>query len=184
MLVESLVLALLIGLLAGGKFKPLIKLELKSVTLLILAVLLQVIAFQSKQHNFLLEPQWIIPVVHTVSYLFLIGFAWVNRTLPGVAIFAVGVILNALVIGANLGLMPVDPAILPEANRQALINGTGTHGLLTDSTHLKFLADHFYEEIPGVTKQLFSLGDVLIDLGIGYLVIKTMISGRKTKKSR
>lgn len=177
MLIESLVLALLIGLLAGGKLKGLMGIKLKGVTLLILAVLLQAIAFQAVQHHLLKEPNGVIPVLHTVSYLFLMGFAWLNRTLPGIYIFTAGVALNALVIGLNGGLMPVDPAILPEASRQALFKGTGTHGLLTGNTHFNFLADRFYAEIPGLTKQLFSIGDVFIDIGIGYLIIKTMILG-------
>lgn len=184
MLIESLVAALLISLFAGGRLKSLIELKLKGVTLLILAVLFQTIAFQATQHHFLQEANAVIPVLHTISYLFLIGFAWLNRTLPGVYIFAAGVALNALVIGLNGGLMPVDPAILPEASRQVLLNGTGTHGLLTEETKLKLLADHFYAEIPGLSKQLFSLGDIFIDIGIGYLIIKAMISGRKEEKSQ
>lgn len=184
MLIESLILALLVGLLAGGKLKNLMQLKLKGQIFLILAVILQAIAFQATQHHFWQEPNEVMPMLHTISYLFLLGFAWLNRALPGIPIFAAGVALNALVIGLNGGIMPVDPAILPEASQQALLKGTGTHGLLTEGTKLKFLADRFYAEIPGLTKQLFSLGDVFIDIGIGFLIIKTMISGRQAERSQ
>lgn len=184
MLVESLVLALLIGLLAGGKLQALMNIKLKGLSLLILAILFQTIAFQATQHHFVVGLKGVIPVLHSVSYLFLMGFAWLNRSLPGVYLFVIGVAFNALVIGFNAGLMPVDPAILPEANRQALLNGTGTHGLLTRGTHLKFLADRFYAEIPGVTKQLFSIGDIFIDLGIGYFVLKSMVFKGKNESRK
>ena len=70
--------------------------------------------------------------------------------------------------------MPVDPAFLPEASRNALVAGKGTHGLMTSITQLSFLADVFYLEIPLMQKQVFSVGDILINIGTFRLVLKTM----------
>jgi len=70
--------------------------------------------------------------------------------------------------------MPVDPSFLPEANRKALLAGQGTHGLMTSATYLRFLADRFYLSVLGLDKQVFSVGDSLIDIGIFLLVFKTM----------
>ena len=70
--------------------------------------------------------------------------------------------------------MPVDPSFLPEVSRNALLAAQGTHGLMTMTTHLSFLADRFYLAIPGLQKQVFSVGDGVIDIGSFILIFKTM----------
>ncbi len=174
MLLESVVLAILIGFLSGGKLNPLLEVSMKKVGLLILGALFQAVAFWSVKSNIDFGFNWIIPVLHSFSYLLLLGFTVVNRSFPGISIVSLGIVLNALVISLNGGLMPVDPTYLPEASLQLLQTGNGTHGLVTEMTRLKFLADIFYSDIPGLGKQLFSLGDLFIDLGIGIFIVKKM----------
>jgi hypothetical protein len=87
-----------------------------------------------------------------------------------------GILLNTIVISLNGGVMPVDPSFLQEASRNALLEGQGTHGLMTSMTQLSFLADRFYLDIPGLQKQVFSVGDMVIDIGCFLLVFKTMKS--------
>jgi len=89
-----------------------------------------------------------------------------------------GIFLNTVVIGLNGGVMPVDPLFLPEESRRALLGGQGTHGLMTPMTHLSFLGDRFYLNILGF-KQVFSVGDILIDIGIFLLVFRTMVRKQK-----
>jgi hypothetical protein len=132
------------------------------------------LAYWSVKADLNLGAAWVIPVLHSLSYLPLIAFAWLNHSHPGLSIVAAGIALNTLVISLNGGLMPVESAYLPEADLILLQAGTGTHGLLTEATRLKSLADIFYLAIPGLGKQLFSLGDVIIDLGIGTFIIKKM----------
>ncbi|MCO5385982.1 MAG: DUF5317 domain-containing protein [Desulfosporosinus sp.] len=50
-------------------------------------------------------------------------------------------------------------------------------------THLSFLADRFYLDILGLKKQMFSVGDILIDIGVFFLVFKTMVSEDKRPKT-
>ena len=71
--------------------------------------------------------------------------------------------------------MPVDPLFLSEESHKALLDGQGTHGLLTSMTNLSFLADRFYLDILGFKKQVFSVGDILIDIGVFILVFRTMV---------
>jgi len=174
MLLESIVLAVFIGFLAGGKLTTLLEVRVKKVGLLIVGALLQAVAFWSVKSNLDFGFSGVVPILHSFSYLLLLGFTVVNRSFPGISIVSLGIALNALVISLNGGLMPVDPTYLPEASLRLLQAGTGTHGLVTEMTHLKFLADIFYSDIPGIGKQLFSLGDVFIDLGIGIFIVRTM----------
>lgn len=174
MLLESIVLAILIGFLTGGNLNPLLEVPMKKVGLLLFGALLQAVAFWSVKSNLDLGPSWVIPILHSFSYGFLLGFTGLNRSLSGIRIVAIGIFLNALVIILNGGLMPVESTFLPEASRQLLQAGTGTHGLMTEATRLRFLADIFYADLPGLGKQLFSVGDVLIDLGMGIFIVKQM----------
>ena len=174
MLLESIILAILIGFLVGGKLNSLFEINLKRLELLFLGALFQLFAFWSVKLSLEWASHWIIPFSHSLSYLLLIGFTLTNRSYRGLSLISLGIALNVAVIILNGGLMPVDPAYLPEASRQLLQTGTGTHGILTDSTRLKFLADIFFVNIPILGKELFSLGDMLIDLGMGIFIIMQM----------
>lgn len=174
MLIESIFLAVLIGLIAGGRLNSLFDINLKRLELLFLGALLQLLAFWSVKLNLEWASHWIIPLAHSLSYFVLMAFTWINRSFRGFSLITLGIALNAVVIGLNGGLMPVDPSYVPEASRQLLQAGTGTHGILSESTRLKFLADIYYANIPLWGKQLFSLGDVLIDIGIGIYIVKQM----------
>ncbi|AGA68020.1 hypothetical protein Desdi_0477 [Desulfitobacterium dichloroeliminans LMG P-21439] len=174
MLLESMILAVLIGFLSGGSFNSLVNIEVKRLELLFLGALLQIFAFWSVKFNLGWSSHWVIPLTHSLSYFFLMSFTWMNRSFQGFSLVTLGIALNAAVISFNGGLMPVDPTLLPEASRQLLLVGTGTHGILTETTQLSFLADIFYANIPIFGKQLFSLGDVLIDLGMVVFIVKQM----------
>ncbi|MHB1651857.1 MAG: DUF5317 domain-containing protein [Desulfitobacteriaceae bacterium] len=178
MLIESLFLALLIGLAMGGKLTYLGRLNLRAVGLIVLALGMQTAVYWAAVKGFPLGPQWVSPLMHIFSYLLLFVFGWLNQASPGMRFLTLGITLNGLVIGLNHGLMPVDPLFLPEISRASLLAGQGTHGLLTVGTKLSFLADRFFIFIPGRGRQLFSLGDIFIDIGVLILVLATM-NGRQ-----
>ncbi|HZK83219.1 MAG TPA: DUF5317 domain-containing protein [Desulfosporosinus sp.] len=174
MLIETLILALFVSLISGGKFGRLGEITLRVVWLIPLALLIQSGVYWAAVRGIGLGPSWVSPALDTGSYFLLLIFTVRNRSLPGMTCISLGILLNALVIVLNGGVMPVDPSFLPEVSRNALLAGQGTHGLMTESTHLSFLADRFYLDLPGLQKQVFSVGDVLIDIGIFLLVFKTM----------
>lgn len=173
MLIETVILALFISLISGGKMSRLGELVLRESWLVPLALLIQSGVYWAAVRGIGLGPSWVSPVLDTGSYFLLLIFTLRNRSLPGVRWISLGILLNTLVIGLNGGVMPVDPSFLPEASRNALLEGQGTHGLMTSSTNLSFLADRFYLDMLGLRKQVFSVGDVLIDIGIFLLVFKT-----------
>jgi len=175
MLIETLLLALFISFLRGGKLSRLGELVLREFWLVPLALLIQSGVYWAAVRGIGLGPSWASPVLDTGSYFLLLFFTLRNRSLPGMRWLTLGILLNTIVISLNGGLMPVDPSFLPEASREALLAGQGTHGLMTSMTQLSFLADRFYLDIPGLQKQVFSVGDVVIDIGCFLLVNKTMI---------
>lgn len=181
MLIETLIVALLISLLCGGKLSRLGQLVLRESWLVPVALLIQSGLYWTDVRGIGLGLSWATLVLGTGSYFLLLFFTWRNKACPGMKWITLGILLNTLVIGLNGGVMPVDPSFLPEASRNALLEGQGTHGLMTSMTHLSFLADRFYLDMLGFSKQVFSVGDILIDIGIFFLVFRTMV--RKQDKS-
>ncbi|MGC7871902.1 DUF5317 domain-containing protein [Desulfosporosinus sp. SYSU MS00001] len=173
MLIETLILSLIISLLCGGKLSRLGELALREFWLVPMAFLLQGVVYWASLHHIGLVSGWLSSFLDTGSYFLLLVFTLRNRSLDGIWLIAGGVFLNTLVIVLNGGAMPVDPFFLSEASRKALLAGQGTHGLMTAATHLKVLADRFYLAVPGLQKQVFSIGDCLIDIGCFMLIFKT-----------
>lgn len=94
------------------------------------------------------------------------AFLVANARLPGVALAALGMGLNVLVIAAN-GAMPVSQNALERAGFEGRVEDFGTkHELLDDDTRLPWLADVI--PVPGRT--IISIGDVVLALGIAHLV--------------
>lgn len=178
MLIETLVLVLITGYLKGGKLMHLGRLDLRGVWLVPAAFLIQMAVYWAAVKGFRLGPGWLGPLLHTFSYLLLLAMALLNLPQPGMKLLALGIALNGLVIAVNGGLMPVDPTYLPAASRLALQPGQGTHELLTEATVLSFLADRFFLYIPVLGKQLFSIGDIFIDVGVFTLVFGVMTGPR------
>jgi hypothetical protein len=174
MLIETVILALFVSLISGGKMSRLGELVLRKFWLVPLALLIQSGVYWAAVRGIGLGPSWASPVLDTGSYFLLLYFTLRNRSLPGMHWLTLGILLNTIVISLNGGVMPVDPSFLPEASREALLVGQGTHGLMTSMTQLSFLADRFYLDIPGLQKQVFSVGDIVIDIGCFILVFKTM----------
>ena len=174
MLIETVILAVFISLISGGKMSRLGQLNFRKFRLVPLALFIQSGVYWAAVRGIGLGPSWVSPVLDTGSYLLLLFFSFFNRSLPGMRWVSLGILLNTLVIGLNGGVMPVDPTFLPEASRNALLEGQGTHGLMTSSTHLSFLADRFYLDLLGLGKQVFSVGDGILDIGSFILVFTNM----------
>lgn len=178
MLLETLIMALIISLISGGKISRLGELVLREFWLVPLALFIQAGVYWATVRGVGLGSSWLSPALDTGSYLLLLVFTFRNISLPGMWWITLGVLFNTIVIAFNGGVMPVDPSFLPETSRIALLAGQGTHGLMTATTHLKFIADRFYLAVPGLQKQVFSVGDCIIDIGCFILVFRTM---RETK---
>ncbi|WP_418790996.1 DUF5317 domain-containing protein [Phosphitispora sp. TUW77] len=168
MFFELIIIALIIGLVTGGRFSRLSQLNFRFIYFIILAYLIQVgIDFGA--------PRWDFggySYLHNISYLILLFALIKNRNIPGMQIIIAGTLLNFAVIVLNNGQMPVRFDVIPAHMAEFLASGKGgTHGLISGETLLPFLADIFYIKLP-YQHQLISIGDILINAGIMALIIK------------
>lgn len=174
MLIETIIFAIFMGFVKGGRLRNLRETHLRGAWLVILAFVLQLTIYFMNTQGLQVGPEWLPKVLHMSSYLLLLIFVAANYSLSGVGFVALGVLLNGLVIAVNDGRMPVDPGYLSVASAEALRAGQGLHGLLSESTQLSFLADIIYLDIPGLNKQYLSIGDILIDIGAFMVVFDGM----------
>lgn len=112
-------------------------------------------------------------VILGTSYLFLIVFVVLNRSLHGIVFIGAGLAFNLLVIGLNSG-MPVslDAARAAGANDTAEYLGTAIkHRVMGPDTRLWFLGDII--PLPYLRK-VISIGDVVLGVGVALLVERSV----------
>jgi hypothetical protein len=174
-----LLCAVIIGLTTGlvraqiGKrsYQPLV---LHQWWLVFLAVIPQLLAFSIPATREYFTSFW-ARVILICSQMVLLLFIWFNRRELPLIMVGVGLMLNLLVISTNGGWMPMSPETLltlrPDLTAQNVAAGVrvgfGKDFLINaDSTHLRLLSDIFVIPAWFPYRVAFSLGDVVIALGI------------------
>jgi uncharacterized protein DUF5317 len=164
----------IIGVVRGGSFIRLSHLEIRLAWLAGLAWLLQVAVFASPLTGML--DAWVV-AIHLVSIVMVAIVIVANRAIPGVAVFGVGLLLNALVISANGGFMPVSAAAISAngdtANLAALEGGEHVQKavLMRADSPFWFLGD--LAPVPPI-KKVYSPGDLVAALGAVLMVVQGM----------
>ena len=113
------------------------------------------------------------------SLLLLVVFAWYNREHVAFYWMGIGLLLNLAVIALNGGLMPISPEATAYLYPDDAVNSWqvgdqlyGSKNIVLDpaGTRLELLADRFV--LPGNFwyRVVFSLGDVLIAIGVFWLL--------------
>lgn len=181
-LIGVLVAAVIVGLVAGGSLRRFDDVHLRWWPLALLGLAMQVarLPFLDEPWRERLELGLLI-----ASYMPLLVFVWANRRLPGAWLIGLGLACNLLVIGVNGGMPVTREAI--EASGQgehipALVQGDDPkHHLATEDDVLVFLADVI--PLGGPVGQVVSVGDLVLYLGVGWLVVGVM-RGRATPTTR
>jgi Family of unknown function (DUF5317) len=158
------VAAALIGVLRGGSLDSLAETKFRAVWLLVLGLVVQ-LGFG------LWSPAWLNETgelaVLLISNAVVALFVLTNRHLPGMLIAGIGLVLNLAVITSN-GAMPVSARAAEAAGVTRSLEEAGLkHERLTDDTALRWLGD----VIPiRPLKEVLSVGDLFLAIGIGMLV--------------
>ena len=171
------VIAGAVAVLRGGSLKALADTRFEMVWLLFAGLALQLGAQ-------IWAPSWLDgapgTAVIVVSNLAVVVFLIANRRLPGVLLIALGLGLNVLVIALN-GAMPVSLAAARSAGVDPPPPGRADveHERLNDDTKLPWLTDVL--AIPRA-QQVFSVGDVVLGLGVADLVYRRATSNKKGRR--
>jgi hypothetical protein len=117
------------------------------------------------------------PIYTTAIVALLAWIVWHARLLPGMWLLAAGVGLNLVVVIANGGHMPVDPAFLNRGPAALAANHTlGQYAVAGPDTRLAWLGDRLAAPAPlnAILPSAYSIGDVVAGLGMAatlYLAV-------------
>jgi hypothetical protein len=175
-LLIAILLGLGTGLMVGGRPGHLARLHLRWPGLIFLALVMQVLIFTS----WLPVPRSLLPFLYVLSNV--IALTWLGRNIrvAGVPCVAIGAASNLAAILANGGRMPVDGTLLARARgaaaEAAIASGQSASNsvLTTGQTHLLGLTDRFLLPPPFPFPTVFSIGDLLIGLGVAWLIAAGM----------
>jgi hypothetical protein len=170
-LVVALAGGLLAGALLGGCFANLERLSLRLAWLVVVALLLQIVAFSPLGARL---PHLAVIALHIASYGLLLACAAVNLRRPPLMCLGVGLLSNAVTIVANGGYMPASRAALRLAGLPISIQPHNNSVLAGSSTHFAFLGDIFALPHAVPLANIFSVGDILIAVGLAWLIAEAM----------
>lgn len=157
-----LVLAVSMSYLRGGRLSRLAHAPLHRPWLLFVGVGVQVAVDVLAAQEVLGDASTLGWVGLLISQLLVVAFVVSNWQLPGIVLVASGLLLNAVVMAAN-GAMPVDPAAIQVLGLDGATVPPGKHTLLTESTHVPWLADIW--PLP-LMRSIISVGDVVLAAGL------------------
>ena len=123
--------------------------------------------------------------LHMLSLALLVVFLAANARYRSLWLVGLGLALNAAVIGANGGYMPVrisDAQRIGFAESAAILEREGTFQkstVLKPSTPLWFLGDVIHLPLPNGPDRLISAGDVLLAIGAFLFIQEALVSARR-----
>jgi hypothetical protein len=174
----ALVVAVLAGVVArlrGGSLHGLAETTFRWTPLLVAGLVFQIVFLYW-------DPEWLGDrgglAIILLSNLSVAAWLVANRALPGLLIAGIGMALNVLVITAN-GAMPVLERSADAAGvEQSLEDASLKHEPLDEDTVLPWLGD----AIPVAPfKEVLSVGDVVLALGLARLVDARMTAHKKPR---
>ncbi len=179
LLLWALPLGILLGYLRGGRLANLARLELRGTGLVLAALVIQLLIFPlplpGREGPLLALSKGATAALHLASYALLAAFVALNRKERGLLLMGLGMLLNVVVIAANGGYMPTYPELLAAAGRLEAAQklkamGTYANNVCINcegvSARLTFLGDVFYVPAGVPFANVFSLGDVLLAVGL------------------
>ncbi len=162
-IVATIALAVVVVVATKGSFSRLGRLHFRMLWLLFLGLAIQIGLEVVDVPKDRIENVGI--AILLLSYVAILGFCTVNRKVKGMTLIAVGVALNVLVIALNHG-MPTKDDVHERNGREVHvpIEQTVKHRPQEDDDLLGFLGDVI--TVPGLPNQQFSIGDIVMGLGI------------------
>jgi hypothetical protein len=177
LLLLTVVAAVLVVVLTGGRFSELTNLRIAAGWLLVGGLGIQIAL------EFIDIPKDQIETLGygllMVSYALILAFCFANLSTHGFGVIAVGVAMNALVIGLNQGMPTVPIGNDAQGHRvQKPIEQTVKHRPETDDDLLPVLDDHIV--LPEPFDEVLSFGDLVMAMGICELAY----SGSRRRRRR
>jgi len=165
-------LGLILGTLLRGTIDSLAAVRFRWAPLAIAALLVQVVLFTPIGDQI---SGGLGPAIYVISTAAVFVAVLRNLRLPGMPIICLGALCNLAAIAANGGAMPADAAALTTAG----LDGPGAHtnSVVLAEPALRPLTDIYAVPAWVPLANVFSVGDVLIGIGIVVVIVAAMRRG-------
>jgi uncharacterized protein DUF5317 len=165
----AIVIGLLVGLIAGGRPAGLADLPIRWPWVMVAGLMVQVALFSAPVSD---RIGALGPPIYVASTALVLLAIWINRGIPGMLVLGIGATSNLSAIVANGGYMPADPAALA-AFGDGFPTTYSNSAVLADPM-LRPLTDIFALPVWLPFANVFSVGDVLIGVGVAFVIIAAM----------
>jgi hypothetical protein len=168
----ALLIGLVVGLATGGRLERLGQLQFRWGWVFLAGLAVQLVLFSDQ------VVQWIGnlgPPVYVGSTLAVTAAIAANYRLTGMPIVLLGAVCNLAAIVANRGYMPASPAALAVLGK-GVKEGYSNSALVPDP-QLPWLTDVFALPTWLPASNVFSVGDVLIGVGVAVVIVSAMRRG-------
>lgn len=177
MYIEALAIGLIAGIVRSGRVRNLLELEISGVSLILTAVLLQMLPIALGP--FVKSENW-LTFLPFAGYLVMIAAIVMNRQKKGFYIVLLGALLNVTAMALSGFRMPVSEAALIKSGLLSLLEtiqdgSVINYVLVTPDEGITYYLGKVMAlpEIYPLSK-LFSVGDLLISAGLAYFIQNTM----------
>jgi hypothetical protein len=193
MLFLGILLGIIIGFCLKGKISYLADLKLHGLSLIVLSLVVQVVILSTP----LAGLPWLIQngnLVYTLAMVVLLLGLLYNRHFGwSFWLIIIGTACNIIVIAQNQGAIPVD------LGKLSIVSGESVSSLnahftahteltyrtpLTPQSELGWMGDIIYIPLPLLDGNVYSVGDVLISLGLAAFIAKIMLGHFKPKEKK
>lgn len=187
MLLEPILLSIVVGKLRKGKIKNIESINIKRWYFFVLAVLVQLLLALTKKFSINFNRDLFDNMVffsHIIVFLLLLIGIISNIKLTSMKLFAIGFILNFLVMFFNGGQMPVSQEGISGINNYMDLperQFDTKHIPITSDSKLVYLADIILIPKPYPLPKVISVGDIFIMLGAFVIFQESMIKKEEDK---
>jgi len=177
MVLQAIVFAVIIGLILGGSFRNLSNLKIDGIYIIIAAFLLDAAGIWSVRLGLVSIGQ-ITFVIDVIMYVLLLVFVLKNVRNPYIVTIGAGFLLNALVIFANGGAMPVGAYAVHAAGLNLDVTTQGLYVPVSAATRFWYLGDIIPYTFLNIN--IISVGDIVTAAGMMLLIITSMKAVRNS----
>jgi Family of unknown function (DUF5317) len=166
-------LGILVGLLTGGRLERLARAQFRWAPLALIGLLVQVVLFFGPVAERVGDVG--VPIYVGSTALVLIAVLRNVAAVPGLVLVALGALANLAAIVANGGYMPAAPGALAALGRE--IGSEYSNSAVVERPALEPLTDLFALPAWLPFANVFSVGDVILAVGIGWAIV-AILHGR------
>jgi hypothetical protein len=171
----AVVIGLAVGLLGGGKLAAIADIRFRWAPLVMIGFLGQVLLFSDAVAARVGD---LGPVLYVASTLLVVVAVVRNLAIPGLPLVALGAASNLVAIVANGGFMPASPAALAALGKD--VPTIYSNSAVVAQPALFPLTDVFALPMWLPFHNIFSVGDVILAVGVALVIATAMRRGRQS----